>query len=78
MSLKKLLKFFILLSFLSNCAGPLADSSKCQKFKKTSKEYVTCINKIISSTNTAKNMKEFKKHKSLKSFFKQVEVIQSE
>ena len=78
MRLKKCLNFFILLSFLSNCAGPLVDTSKCQKFKKNSKKYVTCINKIISSTNTAKNMKEFKKHKSLKSFFKQVEVIQSD
>tara|TARA_B110001450_G_scaffold213472_1_gene205850 strand:- start:154 stop:390 length:237 start_codon:yes stop_codon:yes gene_type:complete len=78
MRLKKCLNFFILLSFLSNCASPLVDTSKCQKFKKTSKEYVACMNKIISSTNTAKNMKEFKKHKSLKSFFKQVEVIQSD
>ena len=32
------------------------------------------MNKVISSTNTAKNMREFKKHKTMKSFFKQVEV----
>ena len=78
MKLKYLLYFSIIISFIAGCAGPLVDTSKCQKFKKTSNEYINCINEIISSTNTARNMKEFKKHKTIKSFFKQVEVKQSD
>ena len=78
MKLRYFLYFSIIISFIASCAGPLVDTSKCQKFKKASKEYINCMNEIISSTNTAKNMKEFKKHKTINSFFKQVEVIQSD
>tara|TARA_B100000767_G_scaffold154119_1_gene144943 strand:- start:364 stop:600 length:237 start_codon:yes stop_codon:yes gene_type:complete len=77
MKFKKILYPSILIFFLSSCIRPVVDTSKCQIFKKTSKEYIGCMNRIISSTNTAKNVKEFKKHKTLKSFFKQVEVIES-
>ena len=78
MKLRYFLYFSIIISFIASCAGPLVDASKCQKFKKASKEYINCMNEIISSTNTAKNMKEFKKHKKINSFFKQVEVKQSD
>ena len=77
MKFKIILYSSILIFFLSNCAGPTVDTSQCQKFKKASKKYIDCMNRLMSSTNTAKNMKEFKKHKTLKSFFKQVQVIES-
>jgi len=52
-------------------------NNECQDFKKNSKQYVVCMNEFITSTNTAKNLKELKKHNSLESFFKQVEVLES-
>ena len=70
---------FILLIFLiiANCAKPQIEISKCDDYKKTSKEYLQCMNSLINDSNIAKNAQEFKKHKTLKSFFKQVEVIES-
>ena len=73
-------KFFIILLvflFSTHCSKTPLNISKCNNLKTTSKEYLNCLNKLYSSTNTAKNLKEFKKHKTLKSFFKQVEVIES-
>ena len=78
MKYKYYLYLFISIYFLAACAGPKVDTSKCNKFKKTSKDYINCMNKVISSTNTAKNMREFKKHKTMKSFFEQVEVTVSD
>ena len=68
--------FFII--SLSQCSKPPLKTDKCNTFKKASKEYIACMSDEINSTNTVKNLKEFKKHKTLKSFFKQVEVIQSD
>ncbi|MDC1279795.1 hypothetical protein N8Z07_00620 [Pelagibacteraceae bacterium] len=65
--------------YLSACASkPPLDVSKCQNFKKASKEYVNCVNEIIINTNTYQNAKEFKKHKTLKSFFNQVLIIKTD
>ena len=77
MFLKK--KIFLLLIFLLSvqCSKTPLNISKCNNLKTTSIEYLNCLNKLYSTTNTAKNLKEFKKHKTLKSFFKQVEVIES-
>ena len=77
MKFKNFFYSFFLICFLAGCTSPIVDTSNCDKFKKTSKEYVGCVNSIISSTNAAKNMNEFKKHKTIKSFLKQVEVIES-
>ena len=74
-------KFFFLISILflfTQCSKIPLDVSSCDGIKTTSTEYLSCLNKIYASTNTAKNLKEFKKHKTLNSFFKQVEVIQSD
>ncbi len=73
-------KLFVFLFFVlfSNCTKPPLDTTKCDNFKKPSKEYISCMNDTFSSTNTVSNLKEFKKHKTLKSFFKQVEVIPSD
>jgi len=72
-------KFFLLLIFLflNQCSKTPLDISKCNNLKTTSAEYLTCLNELYSSTNAAKNLREFKKHKTLESFFKQVEVIES-
>tara|TARA_Y100001935_G_C17198898_1_gene454017 strand:+ start:331 stop:567 length:237 start_codon:yes stop_codon:yes gene_type:complete len=67
-----------LIIFLSQCTKPSLNTDKCNAFNKTSKEYIDCMSDEINSTNTVKNFKEFKKHKTLKSFFKQVEVIESD
>jgi len=77
MFLKKI--FFLLLFFLLSvqCSKTPLNISKCNNLKTTSIEYLNCLNKLYAATNTAKNLKEFKKHKTLKSFFKQVEVIES-
>ena len=78
MILKK--NFFLLsiIIFLSQCSKAPLDISKCNNLKTTSAEYLSCLNKLYASTNTAKNLREFKKHKTLNSFFKQVEVIESD
>jgi len=68
----------IFLIFLSQCTKPPLNADKCNALNKTSKEYIDCMSDKINSTNTVKNLKEFKKHKTLKSFFKQVEVIESD
>tara|TARA_B100001057_G_C22485951_1_gene808301 strand:- start:231 stop:467 length:237 start_codon:yes stop_codon:yes gene_type:complete len=67
-----------LITFLNQCSKPPLNTDKCNAFKKASKEYIACMSDEINSTNTVKNVKEFKKHKTLESFFKQVEVIQSD
>ena len=67
-----------LITFLSQCSKPPLNTDKCNAFNKTSKEYISCMSDEINSTNAVKNVKEFKKHKTLKSFFKQVEVIESD
>ena len=77
MFLKK--NFFLLSIFLLSvqCSKTPLNISKCNNLKTTSIEYLNCLNKLYAATNAAKNLKEFKKHKTLKSFFKQVEVIES-
>ena len=71
--------FLVSIMFLfTQCSKSPIDISRCDSIKTTSVEYLSCLNKIYASTNTSKNLKEFKKHKTLKSFFKQVEVIQSD
>jgi hypothetical protein len=75
-----LFKYFFLLLILlfsTQCSKAPLDISKCNNLKTTSVEYLNCLNNLYTSTNTAKNLREFKKHKTLKSFFKQVEVIES-
>tara|TARA_B100000767_G_scaffold13802_1_gene13299 strand:- start:1747 stop:1980 length:234 start_codon:yes stop_codon:yes gene_type:complete len=71
---------FILLTFLIviNCSKPSIEMTKCNNYKKTSQKYLQCMNNLVSESNIAANAREFKKHKSLKSFFKQVEVIESD
>ena len=83
--MKNFTKFFreiplwiFLMCILNACSVNQLDTEKCKEFKKTSSEYVLCVNELVSETNTIKNLKEFKKHKTLKSFFKQVEIIKSE
>ena len=68
----------LIILFITSCSRPPLYVSKCEKFKKTSKEYLACMNEIVSSSNTALNIKEFSKHKTLSSFFKQVQVNQSD
>ena len=72
--------FFLLLAilFLTQCSKIPLDISKCNSLKTTSVEYLSCLNKLYASSNAAKNLREFKKHKTLESFFKQVEVIESD
>ena len=71
--------FFLLFIFLlsTQCSKTPLNISKCNNLKTTSIEYLNCLNKLYAATNAAKNVKEFEKHKTLKSFFKQVEVIES-
>ena len=76
--IKKYLLLITIVFLFTQCAKKPIDISGCDSIKTTSIEYLSCLNKIYNSTNTAKNLKEFKKHKTLKSFFKQVEVIQSD
>ena len=74
-------KYFFIISIVflfTQCSKTPIDVSECDSIKTTSTEYLSCLNKVYASTNTAKNLKELKKHKTLKSFFKQVEVIQSD
>ena len=78
MILKKYLFLMSIVFLITQCSNKPIDISRCDSIKTTSLEYLSCLNKIYASTNTAKNLKEFKKHKTLKSFFKQVEVIQSD
>ena len=75
--IKKYLFIISVVFLFTQCTKAPINISKCDKIKTTSIEYLSCLNKLYSSTNTAKNLKEFKKHKTLKSFFKQVEVIES-
>ena len=77
MILKKYLLLTIIVFLFTQCSKAPIDISGCDSIKTTSIEYLSCLNKLYDSTNTAKNLKEFKKHKTLQSFFKQVEVIQS-
>ena len=77
MKLYNKLIFILFFITFSQCTTQPIDSYKCKKLKKTSKQYISCMNEVIKSTNTAANLKEFKKHKTFKSFFKQVEVIPS-
>ena len=72
--------FFLILAifFLNQCSKAPLDISKCNNLKTTSVEYLSCLNELYASTNTAKNLREFKKHKTLESFFKQVEVKESD
>ena len=78
MFLKKYLLLITIAFLFAQCSKKPIDISRCDSIKTTSIEYLSCLNKIYDSTNAAKNLKEFKKHKTLKSFFKQVEVIQSD
>ena len=76
----KLINFFyifILCLFLSACTYSVVNNKQCNKFKKTSKQYVNCMNDLVLSTNTLKNFNEFKKHRNFESFFKQVQIIES-
>jgi len=76
----KLINFFyilILCFVLSACNNSVVSNKQCNEFKKTSKQYVNCMNDLVLSTNTLKNFKEFKKHRNLKSFFEQVQIIES-
>ena len=78
MSLNKYFYLLLIILFSAQCSKAPLDISSCNDLKTTSKEYLNCLNKLYASTNTAKNLKEFKKHKTLESFFKQVEVIESD
>jgi hypothetical protein len=78
MILKKCLFLCSLFFIFTQCSKPPLDTSKCDNLKTTSVEYLSCLNKLFSSTNTAINVKEFRKHKTLESFFKQVEVKSSD
>lgn len=85
MKLKNLSYSFILILILSSCTqlpsainSAVIDTSKCDVFEKYSDVYVHCVNELVKTTNTAKNLNEFRKHKTLKSFFKQVYVISSD
>ena len=74
-------KYVLLLSaffFLTQCSNSPLDITKCNNLKTTSVEYLSCLNELYTSSNTAKNLREFKKHETLESFFKQVEVIESD
>jgi len=77
MILKKYIFGLSLFILFSQCSKAPLNISSCDSIKTTSVEYLSCLNKLYAATNTAKNIKEFKKHKTLKSFFKQVEVIES-
>ena len=77
MILKKSYLLFLFIFLFSQCTESPLKNSKCEKFQKASKEYLSCMEELVLSTNTVRNFKEFKKHKTLKSFFKQVEVIES-
>jgi len=70
--------FIVFFLFLASCSKQSVDITKCETLKKTSKEYVLCMKNLMESSNTAANVKEFKKHSTLSSFFKQVEVIISD
>ena len=74
----KNLFLLLIVLFLSQCSKTPLDISKCNNVKTTSVEYLSCLNELYTSTNTAKNLREFKKHKTLDSFFKQVKVIESD
>ena len=77
MRLSKIIFLISFTVFLNHCSKPALNVAECNNFKKTSKEYIACMSKEINSTNIVNNSKEFKKHKTLKSFFKQVEVVPS-
>ena len=85
MKLKNLSYSFILILIFSSCTqlpsainSAVIDTRKCDVFEKYSDVYVACVNELVKTTNTAKNLNEFRKHKTLKSFFKQVEIISSD
>ena len=78
MILKKYLFLISIVFLFTQCSKPPIDISECNNIKTTSIEYLSCLNKLYASTNTARNLKEFKKHKTLESFFKQVQVIESD
>ena len=72
--LNKSFLIILFLLFLTSCGSAPLNSNKCKVFKKTSNDYIKCMHEIVASSDAALNLKEFKKHKTLKSFFKQVEV----
>ena len=74
----KFYNYLIIIFFVLTNAALTEELTKCGQFKMTSKEYVKCINDVAASTNTIKNLKEFKKHKTFSSFFKQLRVIETD
>tara|TARA_B100000795_G_C22486189_1_gene318546 strand:- start:93 stop:323 length:231 start_codon:yes stop_codon:yes gene_type:complete len=67
----------ILISFLLtliSCSKPSVSITECDGTNKISKEYVKCLENLVNLSNTAINLKEFGKHKTGTSFFKQVTV----
>ena len=66
------------LSFLISCSKPSVSITDCDGINKVSKEYIECLEELVNSSNTAINLKEFRKHKTGASFFKRVIVQPSD
>ena len=73
----RLLLFFSFF-FIISCSKPPINLATCDGLDKLSRDYVKCLEKLIKSSNTASNMKEFGKHKTGASFFKRVIVQPSD
>ena len=74
--IRPLLLIFILI--LASCSKPAVDFNSCSNLNKVSVEYVKCLENLVNKTNTASNLKEFRKHKTGLSFFKKVTVDSSD
>ena len=68
------LSLTLALSTLISCSNPSVSITECDGIDKVSKEYVDCLEDLVKASNTAKNLKEFKKHKTGVSFLKRVTV----
>ena len=66
------------LFFCISCSNPSININACDGLNKMSKEYIQCLEDLVNSSNTAKNLKEFKKHKTGASFLKRVIVQPSD
>ena len=66
------------LSLLISCSKPAISITDCDGINKVSKEYIECLEELVNSSNTAINLKEFRKHKTGASFFKRVIVQPSD
>ena len=75
-----LIRLFLIISLFSilSCASPRNSLSTCDGLDKVSKQYIQCLEDLVNSTNTALNIKEFKKHKNAASFLKRVNVNPSD